>query len=62
MARGATDPATKAATAFYTVLGVTLADVVRHGFHKWSVAMSLALAGVATLDGIAYLVHGKKRP
>lgn len=56
------DPATRKATGYYCVLGVTLWDVHVNGFTQYNLIAGLLLAGVAGITGIAELIHGKGRP
>ena len=50
---------TRKATAFYTVLGLVSREVWVHGFNRWTVGLSVLLAGLGTLSAVARALWGR---
>ncbi len=50
---------TRKATAFYVVLGLTAREVWAHGFNRYTVGLSILLAGLGTLSAVARALWGR---
>lgn len=50
---------TRKATAFYVVLGLVAREVWSQGFNRWTVGLSVLLAGIGTLSAVARAVWGR---
>jgi len=53
---------TRKATAFYVVLGLVAREVWSQGFNRWTVGLSVLLAGLGTLSAVARAVWGRLEP
>ena len=54
------DPRTKQATAYYAALGITLWDIIRHGFQPLSAMLLAAMAGLGVMGALGTIA--KNRP
>lgn len=61
VARSLIDPRTKQATAFYSALGITLWDILRHGFQPISAIMLAGMAGIGVLGALG-MIQGRTPP
>ena len=53
---------TRKATAFYVVLGLVAREVWSTGFNRWTVGLSVLLAGLGTLSAVSRAVWGRQEP
>jgi hypothetical protein len=50
------DPKTRAATAYYAALGMTLWDIKSRGFHGWNTLFLAALCGLSVAGTLGWLL------